>query len=96
MTRLSVVRVAMRALPLLLLAPLLFAPHVLAEGPMLIVHLNGGEAAVYPVGEITRIGFEDPRAAARMFDAIRLFLNRPNPVRTGTLISFVLSSAGTA
>jgi len=48
----------LRALPILMLASTLLIPRARAEGPMLALHLAGGESAVYALSEVARIGFE--------------------------------------
>lgn len=39
-------------------------------------------------------GVEDPRDAAVLIDAIHLFRNRPNPLKSGTQIAFELARGG--
>ncbi|MBM3318801.1 MAG: T9SS type A sorting domain-containing protein [Candidatus Eisenbacteria bacterium] len=71
------------------------------EGEETLVVVTAGGSDAYATESIKRIEFlfefssvEDPREAAGLIQAIRLFQSRPNPVTTGTQISFELPQAG--
>lgn len=72
------------------------------EGEETLVVVTGGGSNAYATESIERIEFlfefssvEDPREAAGVIHAIHLFQNRPNPMSSGTQISFELPQAGT-
>ena len=71
------------------------------EGEETLVVVTAGGSEAYATESIARIEFlfefssvEDPREAAGLIKALRLFQSRPNPVTTGTQISFELPQAG--